>query len=90
MTEVVVKIMVELISTLALATKQVKQGRPSEYLPVDASLNQPDTTQRNRLRSFWERTRWRLYYSGWTDSHRMRLGRLHHRRLRSSMDLSMI
>jgi hypothetical protein len=39
MTEVVVKIMVELISTLALATKQVKQGRPSEYLPVDVSLN---------------------------------------------------
>ena len=30
MTEVVVKIMVELLSTLALATKQVRQGRPSE------------------------------------------------------------
>jgi hypothetical protein len=39
MTEVVVKIMVELISTLALVTKQVKQGRPSECVSVDASLN---------------------------------------------------
>jgi len=39
MTEVVVKIIVELISTLGLATKQVKQGRPSECILVDASLN---------------------------------------------------
>ena len=30
MTEIMVKIMVELLSTLALATKQVQQGRPSE------------------------------------------------------------
>jgi hypothetical protein len=30
MTEVVVKILVELLSTLALATKQIKQGKPSE------------------------------------------------------------
>lgn len=31
MDEIVVKIMVELISTLALATKEIKQGRPSEF-----------------------------------------------------------
>ena len=30
MTEMVVKILVELLSTLALVTKQVKQGKPSE------------------------------------------------------------
>jgi len=30
MTEIVVKILVELLSTLALATKQVKQGKSSE------------------------------------------------------------
>jgi hypothetical protein len=30
MTEIVVKILVELLATLALATKQIKQGRPSE------------------------------------------------------------
>ena len=30
MTEIIVKIMVELLSTLAVATKQVQQGRPGE------------------------------------------------------------
>jgi hypothetical protein len=30
MTEMVVKILVELLSTLALATKQIRQGKPSE------------------------------------------------------------
>jgi hypothetical protein len=30
MTEIIVKILVELLSTLAVATKQMKQGRPSE------------------------------------------------------------
>jgi hypothetical protein len=30
MTEIVIKILVELLSTLALATKQVQQGKPSE------------------------------------------------------------
>ena len=35
MTEVVVKIMVELISTLALATKQISQGKSSEFVFAD-------------------------------------------------------
>jgi hypothetical protein len=35
MSEIVVKIMVELLSTLALATKQIKQGRLSGSIPVD-------------------------------------------------------
>jgi hypothetical protein len=30
MNEILVKILVELLSTLALATKEVKQGKPSE------------------------------------------------------------
>jgi hypothetical protein len=34
MTEMVVKILVELLSTLALATQQVKQGRLSEFLSL--------------------------------------------------------
>ena len=34
MTEMVVKILVELLSILALATKQIKQGRPSESVFV--------------------------------------------------------
>jgi hypothetical protein len=33
MTEMIVKILVELLSTLALATQQVKQGRFSGFLP---------------------------------------------------------
>ena len=37
MTEMIVKIMAELISTLALVTKQVKQKRPSEYVLTDIS-----------------------------------------------------
>ena len=38
MTEIIVKIMVETISTLALVTKQIKQKRPSEYILVNLSL----------------------------------------------------
>ena len=38
MTEIIVKIMVELISTLALVTKQIKQKRPSEYILTNLSL----------------------------------------------------
>ena len=38
MTEIIVKIMVEMISTLALVTKQIKQKRPCEcvaiYIPL--------------------------------------------------------
>ena len=39
MTETVVKIMVELLSTLALATKQIRQGRPSEFVFADVLLD---------------------------------------------------
>ena len=35
MTEIIVKIMVELLATLALVTKQIKQGRPSEFVFAD-------------------------------------------------------
>ena len=38
MTEIVVKILVELLATLALATQQVKQGRLSESFIVEASF----------------------------------------------------
>ena len=39
MTEVIVKIMVELLSTLALVTKQIKQKRPSESVLADLRLD---------------------------------------------------
>ena len=46
MTEIVVKILVELLSTLALATKQIRQGRSSEPL---STITSPllDAIQRN-------------------------------------------
>ena len=39
LTRVLVKIIVELISTLALATKQVEQGRLSEFVPVVTTVD---------------------------------------------------
>lgn len=38
MIEIIVKIMVELISTLTLVTKQIKQKRPSEYVLTNIPL----------------------------------------------------
>ena len=39
MTEMVVKILVELFSTLALVTKQIKQGKPSESVFCEVLLH---------------------------------------------------
>ena len=47
MTEIVVKIMVELLSTLAIATKQITQGRPSESVFAGVLL---DLMQRREIR----------------------------------------
>jgi hypothetical protein len=41
MTEIIIKILVHLISTLAVVTKQVKQGRLGESIPEDWSLAVP-------------------------------------------------
>ena len=46
MNEIVVKIMVEILSTLALVTKQIKQGRPSEFAFFDC-ITQLNGIQRN-------------------------------------------
>ena len=56
MTEIVVKILVELLSTLALATKQIQQGRLSESIFVKAV---PDLMQRRKIRkeTFWREGR---------------------------------
>jgi hypothetical protein len=37
MDEIVAKIMVELLSTLALKTKELKQGRQSEHIHADVT-----------------------------------------------------
>ena len=46
MTEIIVKIMVELLSTLAVATNQIRQGRTSGF--VSASIL-PGLTQRREI-----------------------------------------
>jgi hypothetical protein len=45
MDEMVVKIMVELISTLAIATKELKQGRTSESALTDVFVTLLSTSQ---------------------------------------------
>jgi len=40
MAEIIVKILVELLSTLAVVTKQVEQGRSSQSIPIDALATQ--------------------------------------------------
>ena len=38
MAEIIVKVMVELLSTLALVTKQINQRRPSKFVLTDMTL----------------------------------------------------
>ena len=54
--EVVVKIMIEFLSVLALVSKQIKQGRLSKCaVTYDCSLL--DVPQRSSQRSYWGRAR---------------------------------
>jgi len=53
MIEVIVKIMVELLAVLALATKQIKQGRLSTSCSIFSSGNRWfDSPQRNLQESY--------------------------------------
>jgi len=52
--ELVVKTMVELLSALALATNELKQGRSSEYVLVDILYNSAQHRE-IRTRDFWRR-----------------------------------
>ena len=64
MTELLVKILVEILSTLALATKEVRQGKPSEPIfPVVLYITY-NVTQRNLSRSCSERRRSRPFSKG--------------------------
>ncbi|SRR6266851_1071881 len=54
--DVVIKIMVALLSTLAVATKQIKQGRSSEFVLHDAHDALPGPT---RCREIHEEAFWR-------------------------------
>jgi len=60
MDELVVKIMVELLSTLALATKELKQGRSSESRAGLADILYSSAQRRGiRTRDFWRRQAYR-------------------------------
>jgi len=58
--EVVIKILVELLSTLALATKELKQGRPSESVLADVFRY---SVRRREIR---KKTFWRQGHRGGT------------------------
>jgi len=55
MDEILVKIMVELVSTLALATAELKQGRPSKSFLADVFSNFSYSVERREIRkkAFW-------------------------------------
>ena len=58
MNELVVKIMVELLSTLALTTKELKQGRSSESV-LDDILHSSARRREIRTRDFWRQQAYR-------------------------------
>jgi len=68
--EMVVKIIVELLSTLALVTKELKQGRTSKSIPIEEL---PYSIQRRKIRNkpFWREghrggvTKDRSAHAGW-------------------------
>ena len=75
MTEIIVKILVELLSIFALATKQIQQGKLSESM-LDWDIILPNYASQKRLsgRGFSEGRTSRQYFRGWIGSLRMRLG----------------
>lgn len=56
MNEIVIKTLVELLSTLALATKELKQGRPSESFLADL-LRHSVLHRGIRKKTFWRKGR---------------------------------
>lgn len=64
MSEIIVKIIVELLSVLSLATEQIKNGIFSKWILV---LNAPqlNAEQKNSQRSYLEKKRSKPSYRGW-------------------------
>jgi len=65
MMDLIIKIIVELLSVLALATKQIKQGRFSECT-VRYTLLTLNVSQRNFRRCCWGKTRYGMPSRDWT------------------------
>ncbi|SRR5216684_8960838 len=74
MSDIIVKILVELLSTLALATKEMKRGKLSESVVGERIYYLIREMQKNLLGSFLARRKWRRWPKDWTDSRKMRLG----------------
>ena len=73
MTDIVIKIMVEVLSTLALATKQINQGKLSEFCLRRCGTFTQRRTQRHSSRKSLEKMRSILSSEDWTDSRWTRL-----------------
>jgi hypothetical protein len=68
MNNMIFKILVELLSTLALATKEIKRGRFSESVVGEGMYYLiREKMQKNLLGSFLGRRKWRRWYRGWID-----------------------
>ena len=53
MTELIIQIMAEVLSILGIATKEIKQGRMSEYFPYGCEI-----VDRKMIRKVCEETDW--------------------------------
>jgi len=61
MNDIVVKILVELLSMLALATKEIKQGKLSESVVGERIYYLIHEMQKNLFGSFLARRKWRRW-----------------------------
>jgi hypothetical protein len=67
MNEMIVKILVELLSTLALTTKEIQQGKLSESIAGERIHYLTYEMKKNLLGSLLARRKWRRWSRGWTD-----------------------
>jgi hypothetical protein len=67
MDDMIVKILVELLSTLALVTKKIKRGKFSESVVGEGMHYLIREMQKNLLRSFLGRRKWKRWSRGWID-----------------------
>jgi hypothetical protein len=67
MTDIIVKIMVEVLNIFAIATKEIKQGRTSEHPRPCSLLILLILDQKSFSKSFWKDGYRRRAQSGWTN-----------------------
>jgi hypothetical protein len=67
MTDIIVKIMIELLSILAIATKESNRGKASESISGGMNcFRQIKSIQKNMSRSLWGELIWRMRWVNWT------------------------